>query len=265
MRCHSEEVTYAARSGEVVGRADYLRGRLSSFQRRVQRALQLIDEAAHRGPIGVAFSGGKDSTVLLHLVRMVAPDAIACFYDDGAQLRQTYELIEATPNVWRYTVTPSLIEMCRLGNYWGHEGGDDAVSFDFGKKLIYEPARVAVRELGLAVMGLGLRAGESAGRHFNALRQGEMYWHERDQVWHLCPLQFWSADDIWTDVAVSGVAYNRAYDEMARLGLKREEMRVSCVLGADAVGFGRYAYLKQLDPPLWNRLCAEFPRLTAYV
>jgi hypothetical protein len=42
-------------------------------------------------------------------------------------------------------------------------------------------------------------------------------------------------------------------------------MRIAPVLGAAAVGFGRYAYLKRLDPGLWNRLVAEFPKLAIYV
>ena len=266
MLCN-EEVRYGreAAAGEVVRRADYLLGQLASFRRRVERAKRLIEKAALAGPIGVAFSGGKDSTVLLHLVRSIVPEAPAAFFDDGAQLGDTYEFIAATANVTVIAARPSLLEMCRQGGYWGHPTSTPDLEFNFGQHLIQEPSAEFVQRFNLETVAIGLRADESTGRHFNALRKGEFYFCQEDGTWHLCPLAFWSVDDIWAYLATFQVPYNPAYDKMAALGLKREEMRIAPVLGAAAVGFGRYAYLKRLDPGLWNRLVAEFPKLAIYV
>lgn len=267
MQCHSgkEVNANAARSGEVVTKGDYLRGQLASFRRRVHRALALVEEAAAIAPVGVCFSGGKDSTVLLHLVRRVLPEAPAGFFDSGAELADTLALMAATPNLTVIPAEPSLIEMCRAGGYWGAQTDTPDLEFDFGEHLIFEPSRQFRARHNLEVLALGLRAQESVGRWFNARRKGALYWHQGERVWHLCPLQDWSTDDIWAYIAVNEVPYNRAYDRMAGLGMDRDQMRVSCALGADAVGFGRYAYLKQLDPELWNRLVAVFPKLAVYV
>ena len=264
---YSKEVPCGSKEtpGEVISPGDLLRGRLSVFRRKVSRALGCVERAATRGKIGVAFSGGKDSTVTLDLVRQVVPDAVAIFYNDGAQLADTYAFIAKTPNVNVIKVEPDLLEMCRIGGYWGYQSDTPDVEFDFGYALIEEPSARVVKEHGLGVVAIGLRGEESTGRHFNARRKGELYWCKEYRVWHLCPVQFWTVEDIWAYVATQGLAYNVAYDKMAALGMKREEMRVAPVLGAAAVGFGQYAYLKQLDPELWNRLVAEFPKIGIYV
>jgi 3'-phosphoadenosine 5'-phosphosulfate sulfotransferase (PAPS reductase)/FAD synthetase len=51
------------------------------------------------GQVYVAFSGGKDSTVLLHLVRSIYPDVPAVFADTGLEYPEIKEHVRATENV----------------------------------------------------------------------------------------------------------------------------------------------------------------------
>jgi len=51
------------------------------------------------GKIYVSFSGGKDSTVLLHLVRSVYPDAQAVFVDTGLEFPEIREFVKTVENV----------------------------------------------------------------------------------------------------------------------------------------------------------------------
>lgn len=261
-----EEPRPGGRQGRLaVQPSDYLRGRLASFQRLVERTLREIERAARIGPVGVSFSGGKDSTVLLHLVRRVVPDAPAGFFDSGAELADTYEFVAATPNVDAIRVEPGLLDMCRMGGYWGYCGPDNVGRvFDFTRRLVYEPAREFARRHGLAVAAIGLRAEESAGRTFTARAQGALHYSRHMGLWHLRPLLRWTVDDVWAYIAVNGLAYNRAYDRMAEMGMERREMRISCVMGAVAASWGRYVYLRRIDPGLWNRLAAEFPLVRKY-
>ena len=51
------------------------------------------------GKVYVSFSGGKDSTVLLDLVRRAFPDIPAVFVDTGLEYPEIREFVRTIPNV----------------------------------------------------------------------------------------------------------------------------------------------------------------------
>ncbi|MBT7930212.1 phosphoadenosine phosphosulfate reductase family protein [Candidatus Peregrinibacteria bacterium] len=53
----------------------------------------------HHGEVYVAFSGGKDSTVLLDLVRSVYPEVPAVFSDTGLEYPEIRKFVKTIPNV----------------------------------------------------------------------------------------------------------------------------------------------------------------------
>lgn len=241
------------------------------FKAKVKKSLALIEAALQIGPIGVSFSGGKDSVVTNHLVKEVAPKANVAFFDSGIEYEQTYEIIRHYEAEVFYPEM-SLIEMCKYGGYWGYRGKDlvdpDA-EFDFHAYLIGDPSHRFVEKYNLSVIAMGLRTYESHGREMNIKRRGNLYetttWQWRP-IFHLLPIAHWTDADIWAYIASNNLKYNSVYDKLAQRGVPREQWRISTLLGLmGATHNGKYIYLRLISPGVYNQLITDFPKLQEYV
>jgi len=78
------------------------------IEQKIERSLSYIRGwyEKYNGDISVSFSGGMDSTVLLHLVRSIYPDTPAVFCDTGLEYPEIKEHVNATPGV--ATVRPEM-------------------------------------------------------------------------------------------------------------------------------------------------------------
>jgi phosphoadenosine phosphosulfate reductase len=242
---------------------DFVWAQLDRFRRKVELALQAIREAREKGRLGVCYSGGKDSSVVLDLVRRVDPDAPVAFFDSGSELRSTYDVIErqrAEVIAPRY----SMVEMARYAGWWGcADPVDPGCPFDAKLVVIEEPAETFVVRRGLRALASGLRAEESSARSKHARSRGVLY-QGKDRTWRCNPISFWDLRDLWAYIASAGLDYNAAYDRMAEAGMPRESQRVATLLGARGDGMGRKMWLRRAEPEAWARLVREFPGLSLY-
>ena len=78
------------------------------LEKKIERTKHYIDAwaMAWRGMVYVGFSGGKDSTVLLHIVRTMFPDIPAVYVDTGLEYPEVRAFAVSQSNV--VTVRPQM-------------------------------------------------------------------------------------------------------------------------------------------------------------
>lgn len=240
-----------------------LYSRLGAFRRKVDKARQLITDFLSRceHPY-VAFSGGKDSTVVLHLARQLEPEIQAQFGHEEWVLPETLALINATPNVIKTALQDRHSEIFTAWSGGKMTVPKDVLWIDTEQFTEFDYHR---RLLGFDGALLGLRAEESTTRRFHLKRNGALFFCQKHGAWECNPLAWWSVSDVWAYIVGNDVPYNAAYDKLASLGVPLERQRVGPITVERVLGYGQVAYLKMGWPELWNRLAAEFPLIRKYV
>lgn len=76
-----------------------------------------------------------------------------------------------------------------------------------------------------------------------------------DNVWNIYPLYDWKTDDIWTYFAKTEKPYNKVYDRMYQAGLKHSQMRIDEPFGDEA---RKNLWLYQIIEPItWSKFTAR--------
>ena len=255
---------------------------LNTVRRRVQRHLD-----DHEGY--VAFSGGKDSLVVLHLVHQVAPDVPVAFFDSGLEFPETYEYLTSIADQWDlnlHTIPARLttLEVLAGSGAWDHRAPDGVDVPNLHRTLITEPVALAHRHHGPGELW-GVRAQESRGRaaaYANALRAAhcacEPACDSRSRrIRHggriarvngtvaYGPVWDWKTDEIWGHISRHDLPVNPVYDKLRRLGAPEHFLRVSTMIDGTRLEEGRITWLRRGWPNLFEELAVTLPRLREFV
>lgn len=228
--------------------------------------------------ISLSFSGGKDSTVLFHLINEEAKKRdrkfILYFQDQEAEYSATIELVEwcmSQPNVipkwyqvpifmtnatshqqlflWAWGIDE---EWIREKNPLAIHKIDGKYPKRFHKFNLWEGQNL--RKLGKSISIIGLRAEESPDRRFVMFGEdSEMFWLRRlNEPNKAYPIIDWSYKDVWKFLIDGGYKYNKIYDKMYMLGHDIRNMRVSNLIHEKA--FRCLADLQELEPKTYDKL-----------
>lgn len=240
-----------------------MRARLPFFERKVENSKVALTTALERmrRPY-VAFSGGKDSSVVLHMVREQRPDTPALMGYDDWHLPETLALIAETTNVTRIAAT---IRHSSFFTSW------PAGPIDLPRGVIWFEAvknsRVApyALERGFDGACLGLRKQEAVYRRFHLSSHGLLFFCKTHGVLECNPIGDWTVEDVWSYLLSRDVPYNRAYDRMAEIGISLANQRIGPFAVEKVLGFGQLAILKRGWPELFNKFAARYPEAACYV
>ena len=192
------------------------------FQVKLERARKLVKLYANRNAC-VSCSFGKDSTVVLYLVRDVNPQIPVVFNNTGVQYRETYEFKEFLKREWNL----NLIETKPVKSFWqvaeeygladGRKKSDRCC--DYLKEI---PFRKVIKEYGFKFCFTGITALESRLRMFVACERGQVYYSRKDGIWKIHPILYWTSEEVWQFIKDNDIPVNPAYQ---KYGLDR----IGCV------------------------------------
>jgi predicted phosphoadenosine phosphosulfate sulfurtransferase len=230
--------------------------------------------------IQLAFSGGKDSTVLFHLVNTEAIKRnrkfILYFQDQEAEYQGTIDIVEwamSQPNVipqW-YQVPIFMTNAASHQQLFLWAWGDSenwvreknplaihSINKKYPKRFYKFNLWVAQENRknfeGSFVSIIGLRAEESPDRRFVMFGEdSELFWLRRKNEPHKAyPIIDWKYTDVWKYLIENNLKYNKVYDKMYMLGGSLRSFRVSNLVHEKA--FRCLTDLQELEPETYDKL-----------
>ncbi len=258
------------------------RHKLPVLRQRIRRHLD-----NHDGYL--AWSGGKDSTVVLHLALQVEPNLPVVFFDGGAEFPETYSYLSQLADEWNidlhfFRSSISVFEIMKIEGFWDFNSPTRHITTDAKKILINDPADRAHDEFGPGELW-GVRSAESHGRrmHFGrALNQqtcrmeccdsreqarrehGGVLERVNGQV-TFSPIWDWSDPQVYAYLEQYNVPLNPIYDKLRRLGAPPSMQRVASMISGQWLDSGKMVWLRRGWPALYNDLLRHFPRMQEWV
>ena len=254
-----------------------IRGKENVLQAVNKRISYLFDNYDN---IQLAFSGGKDSTVLFHLVNAEAKKRnrkfILYFQDQEAEYQGTIDFVEwamSQPNVipqWYqvpiFMTNAASHEQLFLwawgeGEQWVREKHPLAIhklDKKYPKRFYKFNLWVAQQNRknfeGSFVSIIGLRAEESPDRRFVMFGEdSDLFWLRRKTEPHKAyPIIDWRYTDVWKYLIENNLPYNKVYDKMYMLGGNLRNFRVSNLVHEKA--FRCLTDLQELEPETYDKL-----------
>lgn len=241
---------------------------LPGHRRRVERALDFIAEtlAVCRNPY-VAWSGGKDSTTLLHLCMRLRPDIPAVCCQTDIELPDNVEFVSRAAAAMGANLTlirPQVSAWQVLRECGGPFGQVNIATSRLDRECFFEPLMKYVRERGHDLAFLGLRGEESRGRLLNRRARGLRYQNRARSITIATPLADWSGRDIMAYLTSNGIPINPVYSK-TRFHPEPERIREGWwVPGEQAAARGAVVWLRHYYPELYRRLAQEWPEVASH-
>ena len=163
----------------------------------------------------VLYAGGKDSTVMLYLMRMAFPmkkiPFSVAFIDTGLQFKQTYEYLKMMDGLWG-------LDLKYLENKEAKERGvnpTDFPTFQCCTELKTKALNAYVKENGHDAVFVGIRWSEEG------IRGKEKFYSTRRDPPHfrVHPLLNWGEEDVWGFARKEGLPMNPLYSQVDHDGL----------------------------------------------
>ena len=196
----------------------------------------------HKNP-AIAWSGGKDSTVLLHMVMKIMPNIKVIWVNTGVEFPECVHFIKKIQDSWKlnlYIAKPSTTFWDTTDKFgWpmlgkGGSGGwqsranylerngrtklakatrEAKISAACCRLLKHQPAERLYKELGVDCLLLGNMIAESRQRYLTWSQRGDYYYASSEGRYKVWPLASWTDEDVWKYHARYKLPHSEIYDK----------------------------------------------------
>lgn len=181
-----------------------------TLKEKIAKSKEVIQEAAQRYPpekLALAWTGGKDSTTLLHLVRDTfgkVPFPVV-FNDSTMEFPEIYEFIDRLAQEWKLSLirVPHLKE--ELAKF--HRTRDYEERRKLSRLMKISAIKSAIKKYGFKAFMVGIRWDEHNSR------AQEKYFSPRKTHDRVHPILHFTERDIWDYIKQNKVPYVSLYDK----------------------------------------------------
>jgi 3'-phosphoadenosine 5'-phosphosulfate sulfotransferase (PAPS reductase)/FAD synthetase len=225
---------------------------------KIELATKLIRQALLNNdkPV-VACSFGKNSMVVLDIVRRIRPDVYVLFNNTLVEYPDIYRYKHLVSNDWKL----NLIETKPIKTFWqiideygfplfSRKGNSDP-SKNCCRYLKEYPIDRVLRKYGFDLYFTGLSRYESRLREFSAKKYGNYFYSERSKHWKCHPLLDWTEEDVWGYHREFELPHNPFYDRPKPAGFN---LRTGCWCCTIPIRYGKIEFLRMNYPKLWELL-----------
>jgi len=168
----------------------------------------------------VAWSGGKDSTIVLHLTRLVYPQILVIFNDTKIEYPETYSFIKSISKTWNLNITRT--------HYWKKTFWDCLKEYGVPKRKVRHkgdaranccyylkevPTIHEIKKRKLKCCFEGSLATESHNRMLWAEKKGSCSFNKKFNIQRVKPIIWWTESEVWQFIRTNNIPYNSLYDK----------------------------------------------------
>jgi phosphoadenylyl-sulfate reductase (thioredoxin) len=210
---------------------------------KIKQAEEILEKANElfNGKMVLAFSGGKDSLVVLHLAQKIIPDIKVLYNNSTIEFPETIEYVKILSNTWGFDleITQPKESFFKLNDIYGWATHEDRWCCGPCKE---EPAASYIKQKGFLAEITGTTRTESIYRR--SLKPIKLP-SKRPYFIRINPIFDWNTQEVWKYIEMNDLPCNPIYE----MGYRR------CGCWCCPInGPSHYARLEKTHPKFFNML-----------